>query len=52
MEGSREQGNEPVDSVKCWVILEYLRNWRLLKKGSAPWSSFSYSFSTTELSLI
>jgi hypothetical protein len=25
-------------SVKCWEILEQLRNWRLLKKGSAPWS--------------
>jgi hypothetical protein len=24
--------------VKCWKILEWLRNWRLLKKGSAPWS--------------
>jgi hypothetical protein len=27
-------------SIKCWEILEYLSDWRLLKKGSAPWSSF------------
>jgi hypothetical protein len=24
--------------VKCWDILEWLHNWRLFKKGSAPWS--------------
>jgi hypothetical protein len=23
-------------SIKCWKILEQLRNWRLLKKDSAP----------------
>jgi hypothetical protein len=21
---------------KCWEVLEYLHNWRLLEKGSAP----------------
>jgi hypothetical protein len=31
-------GNEPSGSIKCLEILEYLRNWWLLKKGSAPWS--------------
>jgi hypothetical protein len=23
-------------SIKCWEVLEWLHNWRLLKKGSAP----------------
>jgi hypothetical protein len=23
-------------SLKCWEVLEWLRNWRLLKKNSAP----------------
>jgi hypothetical protein len=22
--------------IKCWEVLEWLHNWRLLKKGSAP----------------
>jgi hypothetical protein len=26
-------------SRKCWKVLEWLHNWRLLKKGSAPWMS-------------
>jgi hypothetical protein len=38
VEGSFENGNEPSGSIKCWEIVEWLRNWRLLKKGSAPWS--------------
>jgi hypothetical protein len=25
-------------SIKCWEIVEWLRNCRFLKKGSAPWS--------------
>jgi hypothetical protein len=29
-------GMEPLDSIKCWEILEWLHNWQLLKKGSAP----------------
>jgi hypothetical protein len=33
-----EHGNEPSVSVNCWEILDYLHNWRLLKKVSAPWS--------------
>jgi hypothetical protein len=36
-EGSREHSNEPSGSVKCWEILEWLHNWQLLKKGSAPY---------------
>jgi hypothetical protein len=23
-------------SIECWEVLEWLHNWRLLKKGSAP----------------
>jgi hypothetical protein len=30
-------GNEPSGSIKCWEFLEWLHNWQLLKKGSAPW---------------
>jgi hypothetical protein len=37
MEGSCEHSNEPSGSIKPWEILEYLHNWRLLMKGSAPW---------------
>jgi hypothetical protein len=32
VEGSCEHGNEPSGWIKCWVILEWLCNWRLLKK--------------------
>jgi hypothetical protein len=35
-EGSCKHGNEPSDSIKCWKVLEWLQNWQLLKKGSAP----------------
>jgi hypothetical protein len=31
-----EHDNEPSGSIKCCEILEYLRNWMFLKKGSAP----------------
>jgi hypothetical protein len=34
MEGSYEDGNEPSGSIKRWEILEWLNDWRLLKKGS------------------
>jgi hypothetical protein len=27
-------------SLKCWDILEYLSDWRLLKKDSALWSCY------------
>jgi hypothetical protein len=36
VEGSCEHGNEPSGCIKCWEVLEYLHNWQLLKKGSAP----------------
>jgi hypothetical protein len=36
VEGSCEHGNEPSGSIKCWEVLEWLHNWQLLKKGSAP----------------
>jgi hypothetical protein len=39
VEGSCEHGNEPSVSIKCWEVLEWLHNWRLLKKGSAAWES-------------
>jgi hypothetical protein len=39
MEGSSEHGIEPSGSIKCWEVLEWLHNWQLLKKGSAPWVS-------------
>jgi hypothetical protein len=35
-EGSCEHGNEPSGSIQCWEILEWLHDWRLLRKGSAP----------------
>jgi hypothetical protein len=44
VEGSCEHGNEPSGSIKCWEILEWLHNWRLLKKGSAPRVSLLISF--------
>jgi hypothetical protein len=31
--GSCEHGNEPSGSIKCWEILEYLSDWRLLMKN-------------------
>jgi hypothetical protein len=36
VEDSCEQGSEPSGSIKCWEVLEWLHNWRLLKEGSAP----------------
>jgi hypothetical protein len=33
-----ENSNEPLGSIKCREILEWLCDWQLLKKGSAPWS--------------
>jgi hypothetical protein len=33
---SCKHGNEPSGSIKCWEVLEWLHNWHLLKKGSAP----------------
>jgi hypothetical protein len=36
--GSCVHGNEPTGSITFWEILEYLSNWWLLKKDSAPWS--------------
>jgi hypothetical protein len=36
VEGSCEQGNELWGSIKFWEVLEWLHNWQLLMKGSAP----------------
>jgi hypothetical protein len=37
-EGTCKHGNGPSGSIKCSEIREYLSDWQLLKKGSAPWS--------------
>jgi hypothetical protein len=42
VEGICEHGNELSGFIKCWEFLEYLHNWRLLKKGSAPWVSDAF----------
>jgi hypothetical protein len=34
--GVCEDGIQPSGSIKCWEVLEWLHNSRLLKKGSAP----------------
>jgi hypothetical protein len=36
VKGSCEHGNEPSGSIIRWEVLEWLHNWRLFKKGSAP----------------
>jgi hypothetical protein len=36
VEGSCEHGNEPSGSIKRSEVLEWLYNWQLLTKGSAP----------------
>jgi hypothetical protein len=35
VKGSIEHGNEPSGSIRNLEDLEWLHNWRLLKKGSA-----------------
>jgi hypothetical protein len=30
--------NMPMSFIKCWEVLEWLCNWRLLKKGSTQWN--------------
>jgi hypothetical protein len=47
VEGSCEHGNEPSVSIEYWEILEWLHNWRLLKKGSALRVSENTRFSET-----
>jgi hypothetical protein len=36
VEGSCELGDEPSGSLKCWEVPEWLHNWQLLRKDSAP----------------
>jgi hypothetical protein len=36
VEGSCEHGDELSGSIKGWKVLEWLHNWRLLKKGLGP----------------
>jgi hypothetical protein len=40
VKGSCEHDNEPTGSIKCWEILEWLSDWWLPKKDSAPWTQF------------
>jgi hypothetical protein len=47
VEGSCEHGIEPPGSIKCWEVLEGLHNWRLLKKGSAPYVSKLTTYTIT-----
>jgi hypothetical protein len=37
VEASCEHGNEPSFSIKYWEVFEWLHNWKLLEKGSAPY---------------
>jgi hypothetical protein len=48
VEGSCEHGNEPSSSIKWWEFLEWLHNWQLLKKSSAPWVSDVCNLGTRE----
>jgi hypothetical protein len=32
-----DHGEESSSSLKFWAVLETLRNWRSLEKGTAPW---------------
>jgi hypothetical protein len=34
--GPKRDEVTPSGSIKCWKVLEWLYNWRLLNKGSAP----------------
>jgi hypothetical protein len=35
-QASCEHGDKLSGSLKCWEVPEWLHNWQLLKKGSAP----------------
>jgi hypothetical protein len=41
VEGSCEHGNEPSGSINCWEVLQWLHNWRILNKGSAPYVKYT-----------
>jgi hypothetical protein len=36
--GSCKHGNEPFGSINDWEFLDWLSDYQLLKKDSAPWS--------------
>jgi hypothetical protein len=36
---SCEHGDEPSGCLNCWEFPEWLHNWQLLRKGSAPYIS-------------
>jgi hypothetical protein len=35
-----EQGNDPLDSIKCLEFIDQLSNCYLLRKDSLPWNQF------------
>jgi hypothetical protein len=37
VDGSCEHGDEPTSSIKCYEIMEWLSDWKLLKNGSSPY---------------
>jgi hypothetical protein len=39
VEGSCEHGDEPSGSLEFCEVPEWLQNWQLLRKGSAPYVS-------------
>jgi hypothetical protein len=42
MTGFYKYGNESLGSMKYLEVLQWLSEWRLLKKDSAPWRKFLY----------
>jgi hypothetical protein len=48
---SCEHDIESSGSIKLWEVLEWLHNWRLLKKGLAPLVSEWVHVSSTKFSL-
>jgi hypothetical protein len=42
MMGYCEHGHETSGFIKYWEIFEWLSDWQLLKKVSAPWSQLMF----------
>jgi hypothetical protein len=51
VEVSCEHGNEPSGFINILEILEWLSDWRLLKKGVAPWSYYEETKETKSICL-
>jgi hypothetical protein len=43
--GFCEHGNELSGSIICWEILEWLIDWRLIKKSPVPWCNIAEELS-------